>query len=86
MIMIAMGLLHNILKDQKGEPERGEWMGADKNSTQEFSLWTQDHSKTSMHFSCQIHVVTKVLLDLGNGLHQTTMQKTRSGKQLKHNY
>jgi hypothetical protein len=24
MIMIAMGLLHNILKDQKGEPERGE--------------------------------------------------------------
>jgi hypothetical protein len=27
MIMIAMGLLHNILKDQKGEPERGgsEW-------------------------------------------------------------
>jgi hypothetical protein len=30
----------NSLKDRNGEPERGgEWMGADKNSIQEFGLW-----------------------------------------------
>jgi hypothetical protein len=26
------------LKDQSGKPERGEWMGGDKNSIQEFGL------------------------------------------------
>jgi hypothetical protein len=26
------------VKDRNGEPERGEWMGADKNSPQEFGL------------------------------------------------
>jgi hypothetical protein len=34
----------------------GEWMGADKNSIQEFGLWTRFHSCTSTSFSCQAHV------------------------------
>jgi hypothetical protein len=44
---------------------RGEWMGANKNSIQEFGLWTQFHSCTSPSFSCQIHAATEVLLNLG---------------------
>jgi hypothetical protein len=46
--------------------QRGaEWMVADKNSIQEFGLWTRFHSCTSTTFSCQAHVATKMLLDLG---------------------
>jgi hypothetical protein len=67
------------LQDRSGELEMGEWMGADENSTQEFGLWTQFHSDTSASFSCQIHVVTGVLLDLGARSNQQPLQ-TRSGK------
>jgi hypothetical protein len=51
--------------EQQTREGRGEWMGADKNSIQEFVLWTQYHSETSVYFSCKIHVATEVLLDLG---------------------
>jgi hypothetical protein len=40
-------------------------MGVDKNSIQEFGLWTQIHSYTSASFSCQVHVATGVLLNPG---------------------
>jgi hypothetical protein len=56
----------------------GEWMGADKNSIQEFSLWTQFHSCTSTSFSCQAHTATGVLLDLGARPNQQPLY-TRSG-------
>jgi hypothetical protein len=69
------------VKDRNGEPERGEWMGADKNSPQEFGLWTQNHSDTSTNFSCQIHIATGVLLYLGARCNQQ-QHKTHSGKQL----
>jgi hypothetical protein len=58
--------------------------GDDKNSTQEFGLGTQEHSETSTHFSCQIHVATEVLLDLGTRLTKQLYYETRSGKQLEH--
>jgi hypothetical protein len=66
------------MKDQSDEPERGEWMGADKNSIQEFSLWTQFHSCTSTGFSSQVHGATGVLLDLGTRPNQQP-QDTCSG-------
>jgi hypothetical protein len=75
-----------MVKDRNGEPETGgggEWMGAHKNSTQEFGLWTQNHSDTSANFSCQIHIATGVLLDLG-ARPTKELSKTRSEKQLKH--
>jgi hypothetical protein len=53
-------------------------MGADKNSIQEFGLLTQFHSCTSASFSCQVHVATEVLLDLGARPNQQP-QHTRSG-------
>jgi hypothetical protein len=52
-------------------------MGADKNSIQEFGLWTQLHSCTSPIFSCQVHVATGVLLNLGARPNQQS-QHTRS--------
>jgi hypothetical protein len=55
----------------------GEWMGADKNSIQEFGLWTRFHSRTSASFSCQVHVATEVLLNLGARPNQQP-QHTRS--------
>jgi hypothetical protein len=55
-------------------------MGADKNSTQEFSLRTQFHSNASASFSCQVHAATEVLLDLGARHNQQPLE-TRSGKQ-----
>jgi hypothetical protein len=55
-------------------------MGADKNSTQEFGLWTQDHSDTSINFYCQIHIATGVPLDHGARSNQQPL-KTRIGKQ-----
>jgi hypothetical protein len=58
--------------------ERGEWMGADKNSIQEFGLWTQFHLCTSTSFFCRVHAATKVLLDLGARPNQQP-QDTRSG-------
>jgi hypothetical protein len=68
---------HEKVKDRYGEPERGEWMGADKNSIQEFGLWTRFHSCTSASFSCQVHATTKVLLDQG-ARHNQQPQDTRS--------
>jgi hypothetical protein len=53
-------------------------MGADKNSIQEFGLWTQIHSCTSASFSCHVHVATGVLLNLGARPNQQS-QHTRSG-------
>jgi hypothetical protein len=47
--------------NQRGE---SEWE-ADKNSIQEFGLWTRFHLCTSASFSCQVHVATEVLLNLG---------------------
>jgi hypothetical protein len=67
------------LKDRNGEPERGEWMRADKNSIQEFSLWTRFHSCTSTSFSCQVHIATEVLLNLGARLNQQP-QHTHAAK------
>jgi hypothetical protein len=55
-------------------------MGADKNSTPEFGLRTQFHSDTSASFSCQVHVATGVLLDLGARHNQQPLE-THSGKQ-----
>jgi hypothetical protein len=55
-------------------------MGADKNSTQEFGLWTQFHSETSASFSCQVHVATRVLLDLGARHNQQPLE-THNEKQ-----
>jgi hypothetical protein len=78
-----MSSLHDFLKDQNEEPERGEWMGADKNSTQEFGLWPQDHSDATVNISHQIHIASKVLLDLGARSNQQPL-KTRSGKQHEH--
>jgi hypothetical protein len=66
------------MKDRNGEPERGEWMGADKNSIQELGLWTQIHWCTSASFTCQVHVATEVLLNLGATPDQQP-QHTRSG-------
>jgi hypothetical protein len=66
------------LKDRSGKPERGEWMGADKISIQEFGLWTQFHLCTSTSFPCQVHATTGVLLDLGAGPNQQPLD-TRSG-------
>jgi hypothetical protein len=51
-----------MLKDRNGKSERGEWMGADKNSIQDFSLWTRFHSYASTSFSCQVHSMTETLL------------------------
>jgi hypothetical protein len=53
-------------------------MGADKNSIQEFVLWTRFHSCTSASFSCQVHAATEVLMDLGARPNQQP-QDTRSG-------
>jgi hypothetical protein len=82
---------NQVSRNQNGEgPEanqRGggrEWMGTDKNSIQDFGLWTQNHLKTFVNFSCQIHVATGVLLDLGERFSQHPL-KTRSGRQNKHN-
>jgi hypothetical protein len=58
--------------------EGGEWMGADKNSIQDFGLWTRFHSCTSASFSCQVHATIEVLLDLGARPNQQP-QDTRSG-------
>jgi hypothetical protein len=55
-------------------------MGVDKNSTQEFGLSTQFHSDTSASFSCQVHIATGVLLNLG-ARHNQQPPETRSGKQ-----
>jgi hypothetical protein len=79
--MAALGCRAQMVKERNGEPERGEWKGADKNSTQEYCLWTQFHSDTSASFSCQAHVATRVLLDLGARSNQQLLE-TRSGKQL----
>jgi hypothetical protein len=72
---------NTLLKDRNCKPERGEWMWADKNYTQEFGLWTQFHSDTSASFSCQVHVAIGVLLDLGERSNQQPLE-TRNGKQL----
>jgi hypothetical protein len=56
----------------------GEWMGADKNSIQEFGLWTLFHWCTSAIFSFQVHAATEVLLNLGARSNQQP-QDTRSG-------
>jgi hypothetical protein len=53
-------------------------MGADKNSIQEFGLWTRFHSCTSASFSCQVHAATEVLLNLAARPNQQP-QHTRSG-------
>jgi hypothetical protein len=53
-------------------------MGADKNSIQEFGLSTRFHSCTSASFSCQVHVATEVLLNLGARPNKQP-QHTRSG-------
>jgi hypothetical protein len=45
-------------------PERGEWMGADKKSCQEFGLCPKSLPKNLAH-TCQDHVVTTDLLTLG---------------------
>jgi hypothetical protein len=75
----ASSLFVMFLNDRNGEPERrGEWMGADKNSIQEFGLWTWFHSSTSASFSCQVHAATEVLLNLGASPNQQP-QHTRSG-------
>jgi hypothetical protein len=55
-------------------------MGVDKNSTQEFGLSTQFHPDTSTSFSCQVHIATGVLLNLG-ARHNQQPPETRSGKQ-----
>jgi hypothetical protein len=55
-------------------------MRADKNSTKEFGL-TQNHSDTSTNFSCQIHVGTRVVLELRARFNQR-QHKTLNGKQL----
>jgi hypothetical protein len=62
----------------KRRTREGEWMGADKNSIQEFDLWTRIHSCTSTSFSCQVHVATEVLLNLGARPNQQP-QHTHSG-------
>jgi hypothetical protein len=72
------GFIGARVKDRNGKLERGEWMGADKNSIQEFGLWTQFHSCNSASFSCQVHVATGVLLNLGARPNQQP-QHTRSG-------
>jgi hypothetical protein len=71
---------HKQLKDWNDKPERGEWMGADKKSIQEFGLWTRFHSYASTSFSCQVHVASGVLLDLGARHNQQPLE-THSGKQ-----
>jgi hypothetical protein len=43
----------------------GGWIGANKNSIQEFGLRTQFHLCISTSFSYQVHAATGVLLDLG---------------------
>jgi hypothetical protein len=53
-------------------------MGDDKNSIQEFGLWTRFHSCTSASFSCQVHVATEVLVNLVARTNQQP-QHTRSG-------
>jgi hypothetical protein len=45
-------------------PKRGEWMGADTNSSQELGLYPNSTSKEPAH-TCQDHVVTTDLLTLG---------------------
>jgi hypothetical protein len=37
------------VKDRNGEPERGEWMGADKKSSPGTRLKTQSHFQRPLH-------------------------------------
>jgi hypothetical protein len=53
-------------------------MGADKNSIQAFGLGTQFHLCSYASFSCQVHIATGVLLNLGARPNQQP-QHTRSG-------
>jgi hypothetical protein len=75
-------LMRMFMKDRNGKPERGEWMGADKISTEEFGLWTQFHSDTSACTSCQVHIANRVLLNLGARPNQWPIE-THIRKQLK---
>jgi hypothetical protein len=62
----------------KQRTREGGWMGADKNSIQEFGLWTRFHLCTSTTFSCQADAATEVLLEFG-ARHNQQPHDTRSG-------
>jgi hypothetical protein len=67
-----------LYEGPKRRTREGGVNGSDKNSIQEFGLWTRFYSCTSASFSCQVHVATEVLLNLGARPNQQ-LQHTHSG-------